>query len=181
MKEYLKVNDFAKVAGVSAQSVYKRIKKKSNPIQPFLKEIDNQLFINKSALSILYGIEVKETTTQPSVIVDKPTTEEKENIKVTTEDVKEIKENEKVNKEAEALQEVIHILSTQLEVQKKSNEEKDYIIKELNNRLAESNRMLDQQQKLSMADKKRILELEEGREEKKKKGIINWLKGLTSN
>lgn len=175
MAEFISIKDFAELAGVSTQSVYKRIRKADNPIQPFLKREDNQLTIDKVALNVLYGVEVDQTTTQPSLKVGNSLQNDSE----MKEDVKESKE---IKEEATATNKVIDILREQLQAQRKDIEEKNTLIAELNNRLAEVTTLLDQQQKLSIADKKRILELEAGEQERQekeeKKGFFNWLKGL---
>ena len=175
MSDFISIKEFAELAGVSTQSVYKRIRKTDNPIQPFLKKEDNQLTIDKVALRVLYDVEVDQTTTQPSLKVGNPL----QNDNKTKEDVKESKE---IKEEATASNKVIDILREQLQAQRKDIEEKNTLITELNNRLAEVTTLLDQQQKLSIADKKRILELEAGEQERQekeeKKGFFYWLKGL---
>ena len=175
MSDFISIKEFAELAGVSTQSVYKRITKTDNPIQPFLKKEDNQLTIDKVALRVLYDVEVDQTTTQPSLKVGNPL----QNDNKTKEDVKESKE---IKEEATASNKVIDILREQLQAQRKDIEEKNTLITELNNRLAEVTTLLDQQQKLSIADKKRILELEAGEQERQekeeKKGFFYWLKGL---
>lgn len=54
-KEYLTVKEFAEVAGVSTQSVYKRL---ATSLQPYVKEVANQRMLNIRALQDVYGIEV---------------------------------------------------------------------------------------------------------------------------
>lgn len=54
-KEYLSIKEFAGVAGVSTQSVYKRL---STSLQPYVKEVANQKVLNIQALRDIYGIEV---------------------------------------------------------------------------------------------------------------------------
>lgn len=54
-KEYLSIKEFAGVAGVSTQSVYKRL---STSLQPYVKEVVNQKVLNIQALQDVYGIEV---------------------------------------------------------------------------------------------------------------------------
>lgn len=54
-KEYLTVKEFAEVAGVSTQSVYKRL---VTSLQPYVKEVANQKVLNVQALYDVYGIEV---------------------------------------------------------------------------------------------------------------------------
>lgn len=173
MSDFISIKEFAELAGVSTQSVYKRIRKVDNPIQEFLKKEDNQLTIDKVALKVLYDVEVDQTTTQPSLKVGNPL----QNDNKTKEDVKESKE---IKEEATASNKVIDILREQLQAQRKDIEEKNTLITELNNRLAEVTTLLDQQQKLSIADKKRILELEAGEQERQekeqKKGFFSWFK-----
>lgn len=54
-KEYLTIKEFADIAGVSTQSVYKRL---ATSLQPYVKEVDNQKVLNIQALQDIYGIEV---------------------------------------------------------------------------------------------------------------------------
>ena len=153
MKNFISISEFAELAGVSTQSIYKRIKKADNPIQPFIKQEGNQFTIDKTALQVIYKIGVEETTTQQGCKVENPLLEAQENDG-------DKKENARESESAES--KVIKILQEQLEAQRKDIECKNNLIAELNNRLAESQRMLDQQQKLSIADKAKILELEAG-------------------
>lgn len=178
MQELITIREFATIAGVTEEAVYKRLRKQDNPLKEFVQVVGNRKMIDKSALDIFYKGQYNHTTTQPSSKVVQPTPQEQ------TEDA----EQQKKDKEAErktASQQVIDILKEQLEAQRKDIESKNFIIAELNERLAESQTMLDQQQKLSMADKKRILELEasaeekqEMQEQKKRKGFFNFFKRL---
>lgn len=155
MAEFISIKEFSELAGVSTQALYKRIRKQNNSIQPFLKKENNQFTIDKSALYLLYGIKEEETTTQPSIKVNKPL-KEKEAEKQETRAIAESKPQEET-----AEQKVIAILREQIEAQRKDIEEKNKQIENLNNMLIENQRMLDQQQRLNMADKKQILMLEE--------------------
>ena len=168
-KDYLLIQKFAELAGVTPQSIYKRIKKENNPIHSFLKETEEGLKIHKSALEILYNKKKKETTTQPSLKVD--------NLLLVKPKEKKSKEQEKETV-ITASNKVIDILREQLEAQKTQIQEKDKQIAELNERLAESQRMLDQQQRLSIADKKQILMLEEKAGTTKSRGLFSRLTGL---
>lgn len=153
MKKFIPIKEFAELAGVSTQSIYKRIKKADNPIQPFIKQEGNQFTIDKVALQVLYKVEVEETTNQQGFKVENPLLEAQE---------KDGEKKENAEEKENASLKVINILQEQLEAQRKDIESKNNLIAELNNRLAESQRMLDQQQKLSIIDKQRILELEAG-------------------
>ena len=171
MEEYLSIQEFAQLAGVTPQSIYKRIRKSNNQIHSFLKKDEEGLKLHKSALSILYGISEEETTNKPSLKVDKPKEEEKQQ---KQEKIKETQIKETAD------QKVIEILREQIEILRKDNEGKDKQIAELHERLAESQKMIDQQQKLSMADKQQILLLEEQTRTNKEKsrGLFGWFKGL---
>lgn len=163
MSETLSIKDFSEVAKVSPQSIYKRLKKLDNPLQAYVVKEGDQIMLQKIALKELYNIEVDLTTTQPSLKVEQPKAEDKETQENAT----------KVNEEQEqtASFKVIQILREQIEAQRKDIENKNKQIDELNNRLAETTQLLDQQQKLSLADKKQLLLLEEKTKENKK-GII---------
>lgn len=163
MSETLSIKEFAEVAGVSPQSIYKRVKKPNNPIHTYIEYEGEELRLQKIALKELYGVEVDQTTNKPSLKVEQPKTEDK-----GTQD-----NARKVNEEQEqtASFKVIQILREQIEAQRKDIENKNKQIEELNNRLAETTTLLDQQQKLSLADKKQLLLLEEKTKENKK-GII---------
>ena len=173
MSEYLSIKEFSEMAGVSAQSVYKRIKKADNPIQPFVKRENNQFTISKNALQAFYGIGVEQSTSQPGLKVDKPLIEvgerqEQEQVKVKLECETDKKETAEMK--------VINILQEQLKAQREELQEKNKLIIELNERLAESQRMLDQQQRLSLTDKQQILMLEE--KTSSRKGLINRFFGI---
>ena len=157
MEEYLSIQEFAQLAGVTPQSIYKRIRKSNN----------RKSKISKS----FYGISEEETTNKPSLKVDKPKEEEKQQ---KQEKIKETQIKETAD------QKVIEILREQIEILRKDNEGKDKQIAELHERLAESQKMIDQQQKLSMADKQQILLLEEQTRTNKEKsrGLFGWFKGL---
>ena len=59
-KDYITVKEFAELAGVSQQSIYQRIKKPHNPIQPYLKEINSKTYIRKTALQDLYSNDTRQ-------------------------------------------------------------------------------------------------------------------------
>ena len=58
--EYLSIKDFAKRAGVSQQSLYKRLNKLNNQLNNYIKLIDNQKMIDIRALQEVYGVEVEQ-------------------------------------------------------------------------------------------------------------------------
>ena len=59
-KDYITVKEFVELAGVSQQSIYQRIKKPHNPIQPYLKEINSKTYIRKTALQDLYSNDTRQ-------------------------------------------------------------------------------------------------------------------------
>ena len=152
MGKLLTIKEFASIAGVTPQSIYKRIKKVDNPIQLYLIEKNGQVMLKYEALNELYGVDIE----QPSLNIEQPV-QPKQEIKELKGDVQEETASNKV----------IDILREQIIVLKNENETKDKQIEELNKRLEESQRMLDQQQKLSMADKQQILMLEKRNDNKK--------------
>ena len=58
--EYLSIKDFAKRAGVSQQSLYKRLNKLNNQLNNYIKLVDNQKMIDIRALQEVYGVEVEQ-------------------------------------------------------------------------------------------------------------------------
>lgn len=56
-KELLTVKEFAKLAGVSVQSVYKGL---NNRLNPWVESVDNQKMLKHQALHEVYGIEVEQ-------------------------------------------------------------------------------------------------------------------------
>lgn len=58
--EYITIKEFAKRAGVSVQSVYKRLNGLNNPLNQFIQLVDNQKMLDIRALQEIYGIEVEQ-------------------------------------------------------------------------------------------------------------------------
>ena len=58
--EYLSIKDFAERAGVSQQSLYKRLNKLNNQLNNYIKLVDNQKMIDIRALQEVYGVEVEQ-------------------------------------------------------------------------------------------------------------------------
>jgi predicted RNase H-like nuclease (RuvC/YqgF family) len=138
--EYLTIKEFAEVAGVSTQSVYKRL---ATSLQPYVKEVANQKVLNIQALQDVYGIEVGNSCKpkrQEVVNGCKPKNEEKayqeEQIKSLTDKVYELEirldEKESLIKEKDAhildlrsqvehLKKEVELLHEDLQIEKKSN------------------------------------------------------------
>lgn len=131
----------------------------------YSKQFPDGLKIHKDALQVIYGIEKEDgqPVEQPSLIQPKK-----------VENNKEVKEKNEI--EDTATMKVIEILKEQLNAERKNNETKDKIIMELQASLTQSQRLLDQQQKLSIADKQKILMLEEQVTQKKKRNFFNFFR-----
>ena len=64
--EYISIKDFAKRAGVSQQSLYKRLNKLNNQLNNYVKMVENQKMIDIRALQEVYGVEVEQPI-QPKI------------------------------------------------------------------------------------------------------------------
>lgn len=62
---YLSIKDFANAAGVSVQSVYKRLNQVDNSLNQYLNQIDGKKMLNIQALQDIYGIKVEQPVEQP--------------------------------------------------------------------------------------------------------------------
>lgn len=145
-KEYLSVKDFAQKIGVSVQSVYKKINKEDSELKPYIVKEKNVVKIDIRAITEIYNIPVK--TASP---------------KEETVDIKEFFINQLQEKDR------------QIQEKDRQIQEKDNQLNSALERLAEANRLLDQQQKLNAADKSKILELE-SQEQKRKRGLFGFFR-----
>lgn len=57
-QEYISIKAFAERAGVSPQSIYKRLNQVDNQLNNYIKPVGNQRMLNIKALQDIYGIEV---------------------------------------------------------------------------------------------------------------------------
>lgn len=139
-QEYLTIKEFAELAGVSTQSVYKRL---ATSLQPYVKEVANQRMLNMQALQDIYGIEVGngcKPKRQEVVNGCQPKNEEKayheERLRELMEQVHELEirldEKESLIKEKDAhildlqaqvehLKKEVELLHEDLQIEKKSN------------------------------------------------------------
>lgn len=131
---YLSIKDFAQAAGVSVQSVYKRLNQVENHLNQYLNLIDGKKMLDVKALKDLYGVEVEQPVEQPLNQSCQPD---------STSDI------------------AIKALSQQLEVLQDQLKSKDQQIEELNQRLKESMQLLDQQQKLTAIAEQKVMMLEQ--------------------
>jgi len=154
----LSVQELSNRTGKSIQSIYKRIKNKNDIIQGFLKR-DNEgnilepVKVFESAIDVIYnkGATSSKLNPKPSLVEFRQEEEKKEN--------KE--EQNAYTKAIDVLQEQLKVLQGELQAEREDKQQKDKLIFELNERLAESQRNLDQQQRLQLIDRQRIKELEE--------------------
>lgn len=132
--QYLSIKDFAQAAGVSVQSVYKRLNQVENPLNQYLNLIDGRKMLDIKALKGLYGVEVEQPVEQPLNQSCQP--------------------NSTGDTAIKALNQQLGVLQDQLK-------SKDLQIEELNQRLKESMQLLDQQQKLTAIAEQKVMMLEQ--------------------
>ena len=155
--EYLSIKDFAERAGVSQQSLYKRLNKLNNQLNNYIKLVDNQKMIDIRALQEVYGIEVEQPI-QPGC--------QSENGKLSTpfnpvEQPIPTPEDEKTADEVAFLREqirrqdtMIESLNKELEKEREHNREKDRQLLDTLAKLAETQAALAVDQS---ADKQKAL------------------------
>ena len=201
-KDYIEIKQFAEIAGVSVQSIYKRLKKQNNPLQPYFKEVDGKKFLRRSALLNVYGIEDPVVPLHRAIEEDQPLHE--------AEPMREEKPASAAAEKKDPTERLLDLLEQQLKEKDQQLKEKDKQIQEkdeqinsLLDRLADITRVADQQQKLSAADKgllppadnktivDPVVEVKEAAAETedppatdketaaepKKKGLLSWLRG----
>ena len=127
-KDFLTVKEFSELAGVSVQSIYKKLGKVNNPIQRYLKVVDGVKYISRTALEVLYN-------SSPATNV--------------------LHEEKKTNEQS-STDRILNILEKQLEEQRRQLQEKDKQIaaqiEQINSllmRLEESSTIINQQQQLT--------------------------------
>lgn len=158
----LSVQELSNRTGKSIQSIYKRIRNKNDMIQSFLKR-DNEgnilepVKIFESAIDVIYnkGATSSKLNPKPSLVEFRQEEEKTESKQ----------EQNAYTKAIDVLQDQLKVLQNELQAEREDKQQKDRLIFELNERLAESQRNLDQQQKLQLIDRQRIKELEETNEE----------------
>lgn len=169
--EYIPIKEFAEIAGVSQQSIYKRLNKKDNPLQPYFKEVEGKKFLRKSALS-LYEVEAA-----AGIEPEQPEEEPEEKAAAKPKEKKD--SNERL---LDLLEQQLQEKDRQLQEKDRQLQEKDKQLGSLLQRLEEANQIINQQQQLTAIDKKSMLEIEEKseaaaevREEApKKKGFFSF-------
>lgn len=164
-KGYLTVKEFAERAGVSVQSVYKKIRKANNPIQPYLKKVEGVQCISERALAVLYNVDqsqgVEDHADQPAPLPG---------------------HSEEKAQDQTGYDRVIDILEKQLEDQRRQLEEKDRQlqakddqINKLMDQINNTAQLLNQQQQLMAINQTALLE--EKKPEERKPGFFRRLFG----
>lgn len=125
-QQYITIKEFARRANKSPQAIYKRL---NNQLSTYVKLVDNQKMLNIQALQDIYDIKV-DNQIQPKV--------------------------ERVDNQIQPeSQPIIGLLKDELKTLREQLTIKDRQISELNERLAEAHKALDQAQHLqAMAEQK---------------------------
>lgn len=204
-KDYIEIKQFAEIAGVSVQSIYKRLKKQNNPLQPYFKEVDGKKFLRRSALKNVYGIEDYEAGYEDHRAPLQFSTETDKPIHEAAAEKKESPASEPKEKKdpterlLDLLEQQLKEKDQQLQEKDKQIKEKDEQIKTILGELQAITKVADQQQQLTAMDKgllpkakkdkkdpevkaAAVVEVdpedpERSAAEPKKKGLFSWLRG----
>lgn len=164
-KDLLTVKEFADLAGVSVQSIYKKLGKANNPIQRYLKVVDGVKYIERRAYAILYSSAPAPTAAEeaPPAIVEEQTPPQPG-------------ESETPPPPKSSTDRILDILEQQLEEQRRQLQEKDKQIAaqadQINSllaRLEESSQIINQQQQLTAMNVKAL----SGGESKKEPAAVD--------
>lgn len=148
-EEYISIKEFSERANVSVQSIYKRLNGLNNPLNQYIKLVENQKMLNISALEEIYGIEVEQPI-QPihSTHSTSHSTSEKD---------------KKTETKSETVSELVSVLEKELGAK--------------NEQIAHLQKLLDQEQQLRMISEQKLLQIEENKtveEGRKKKKWQFW-------
>ncbi len=134
--DYITIKQFAELAGVSPQSIYKKIRKPNNPIQPYIKTVEGVKYIRRAALDVLYN--------SPNIPKAEAKPEQSKNT-------------------ADGMKRLLDILEEQLREARRQIDKKDEIIaaqtaqiSNLLERVAEANQIINQQQQLAAINTKAL-------------------------
>ena len=148
--EYLSIKDFAKKAGVSQQSLYKRLNNPNNQLNNYVKMVENQKMIDIRALQEVYGVEVE----QPIQPIIQPVEQPIQPLLQAT--------IESLSKELERKSEELQAKDKQYADLKASMEEQ---LKVKDKQIEHYGKLLDQEQQLNAMNQQKILALENKLEE----------------
>lgn len=150
--EYISIKEFAVRAGVSPQSVYKRLNQVGNQLINYVKPVGNQRMLNIKALQDIYGIKV-DNQNQP---VEQPV----------------VNFSQPMQDQIRLLQDQLNSKDQQLREQAERDQKKDEQIRKLQAQLIEQDlrhheqiqtmqELLSQEQKLHLLSVQRVQELED--------------------
>lgn len=168
-QEYISIKEFAERAGVSPQSVYKRLNQVGNQLINYVKPVGNQRMLNIQALQAVYGIEVvnqNQPVEQPVVNFSQP-----------------------MQDQIRMLQDQLNIKDQQLREQAERDQKKDEQIRKLHEELIEQDQrhheqlqtmqeLLSQEQKLHLLSVQRVQELEDQAAVQQQESIWQRIKGF---
>ena len=162
--EYISIKDFAEKAGVSQQSLYKRLNKLNNQLNNYVKMVENQKMIDIRALQEVYGVEVEQPiqpiiqpVEQPIQPIIQPVEQPIQPLlQATIESLS--KELERKSEELQAKDKQYADLKASMEEQLKS---KDRQIADYSERLKEANFNLSNEQRLRLEEHEEKRQLQE--------------------
>lgn len=168
--EYLTVQEFAKAAGVSKQTIYKQM---NSRLAPYVQMIRGQRKIAAAALHEFYDVvEQPETTQKQPETTDKveKSTENQPNSTFdsqpkTTEDQQQTSLEKRIDELEKLLQKQIEEDRQEREFLKDQIRQKDKTIENLTENLKIA-------QQLAAADKKKLLEIEQKQQEKEQSIVV---------
>lgn len=164
--EYIGIKEFAELIGYNRTSIYKILNRPGNRLSRFCRKQGKSLKINKKAV-FLFPKESDKVDIDLTLF-DKETIQTGNSLSNNI--IKE-KNNENLSKENN----IIENLNKQIDFLMKENENKSKQIQELNESLNKVLVNLDQQQKLALVDKQKILELEEYKKSEENKSFFQKL------
>lgn len=153
MNDYISVAEFAELAGVSPQYIYKLL---SNTLKPYTKTINKKKMIDKEGLKLFSKYNSTENSTNSTPDYQPNSTEETEDFKQNfKQDFKpnSTQQSTEYSTTGETVNKLISLLEKQLEEKDKQLEMKDRQIQDLSNRLAEALELTKGQQYITVADK----------------------------
>lgn len=166
--QYLTVKEFAKIAKVSNQAIYKQL---DNRLKPYVKKIKGKKMIGKEALKEFYGEDQPETTNnQLNSTQNQPETTDNQP-QINLDEQPETTQNQP------AIDDKIKALEQQIsELLNQSREETEFLkdqIRKKDEQIEQLTNNLTMAQQLAAADKKKILELEQKEQAKQEEKIVD--------
>lgn len=162
--EYISIKEFAKRAGVSVQSIYKRLNGLNNPLNQYIKLVENQKMLNISALEEIYGIEVVQPIQPNHSTYSTPhSTYSTSHLSNENDKKTETKSKTSSRTKSETVSDLVSVLEKELSAK--------------NEQIAHLQKLLDQEQQLRMISEQKLLQIEEDKtveEGQKKKKWQFW-------